>query len=66
MSVAELDAAALQADALLTDKPEPLLLTYWKRLKRHRLAMASLVHLGDYHHGRHRRSDDHGPDDLLQ
>ncbi|MCB8952376.1 MAG: ABC transporter permease [Ardenticatenales bacterium] len=43
MSVAELDVDALQAEALLTSKPEPLLLTYWNRLRRHRLATASLV-----------------------
>lgn len=43
MSVAEIDVDALQAEALLTDKPEPLLLTYWKRLRRHRLATASLI-----------------------
>lgn len=42
MSVARLDANALQAEALLVEKPEPLILTYWKRLTRHRLAMASL------------------------
>lgn len=43
MSVAEIDISSLQAEALLTSKPEPLLLTYWKRLRRHRLATASLV-----------------------
>lgn len=42
MSVAELDISSLQADAEFAEKPEPLLLTYWHRLKRHRLAMASL------------------------
>jgi len=46
MSVAEIDIEALQADALLTDKPEHLLVTYWKRLRRHRLAVASLIVLG--------------------
>lgn len=46
MSVAEIDVDALQAEALLTDKPEPLLLTYWKRLRRHRLATASLIVIG--------------------
>jgi peptide/nickel transport system permease protein len=42
-STAELDVDALQAEALFTDKPEPLIVTYWNRLKRHRLATASLV-----------------------
>jgi peptide/nickel transport system permease protein len=46
MSVAELDVDALQADALLTSKPEHILMTYWKRLRRHRLATASLFVLG--------------------
>lgn len=46
MSVAEIDADALQAEALLTDKPEPLLVTYWNRLRKHRLATASLFLLG--------------------
>lgn len=46
MSVAELDVDALQADALLTSKPEHILMTYWKRLRRHRLATASLILLG--------------------
>ena len=46
MSVAELDVDALQADALLTSKPEHILMTYWKRLRRHRLATASLIILG--------------------
>lgn len=43
MSAAQLDVTALQAEALLTDKPEPLLLTYWKRLRRHTLATVSLI-----------------------
>lgn len=43
MSVAEIDVDALQAEALLTDKPERLIMTYWKRLRRHRLATASLI-----------------------
>jgi peptide/nickel transport system permease protein len=43
MSIAELDLSSLQADALLTTKPEPLILIYWKRLRRHRLATASLI-----------------------
>ena len=43
MSVAEIDISSLQAEALLTSKPEPLLFTYWKRLRRHRLATASLI-----------------------
>lgn len=43
MTVAELDVQALEAEALLTDKPEHLLVTYWKRLRRHKLAVASLV-----------------------
>ncbi len=46
MSVAQLDVEALQADALLTTKPEPLLITYWNRLRKHRLAIASLITLG--------------------
>ncbi len=46
MSVAQLDVEALQADALLTTKPEPLLVTYWNRLRKHRLAIASLITLG--------------------
>ncbi len=45
MSVAELDVDALQAEALLTTKPEHILITYWKRLRRHKLAVASLVAL---------------------
>lgn len=43
MSVVELDVTALQAEALLTDKPESLLRTYWRRFRRHRLATASLI-----------------------
>lgn len=43
MSVAEIDISSLQAEALLTSKPEPLLHIYWKRLRRHRLATASLI-----------------------
>ncbi len=43
MSVAEIDVDALQAEALLTSKPEHILMTYWKRLRRHRLATASLI-----------------------
>jgi peptide/nickel transport system permease protein len=43
MSAVELDITSLQAEALLTDKPEPLIRTYWRRLRRHRLATASLV-----------------------
>lgn len=43
MSVAEIDISSLQAEALLTGKPEPLLLTYWRRLRRHHLATASLI-----------------------
>jgi peptide/nickel transport system permease protein len=43
MTVAELDPTSLQAEALLTAKPEPLIHTYWRRLRRHRLATASLV-----------------------
>jgi peptide/nickel transport system permease protein len=46
MSVAELDVDALQAEALLTSKPEHILMTYWKRLRRHRLATASLIIMG--------------------
>ena len=43
MSVAQIDVDALQADALQTTKPEHILVTYWNRLRRHRLATASLV-----------------------
>ncbi|MCP5094874.1 MAG: ABC transporter permease, partial [Chloroflexi bacterium] len=43
MSVAQIDVDALQADALHTTKPEHILMTYWNRLRRHRLATASLV-----------------------
>ncbi|KAA3660931.1 MAG: ABC transporter permease [Chloroflexi bacterium] len=43
MTVAKIDVAALQAEALLTEKPEHILMTYWKRLIRHRLATASLI-----------------------
>jgi peptide/nickel transport system permease protein len=46
MSVAQLDANKLQAEALLTNKPEHILLTYWHRLRRHKLATASLVVIG--------------------
>lgn len=46
MSVAKLDVESLQAEALLVDKPEHILMTYWKRLRRHKLAMASLFVLG--------------------
>lgn len=45
-NVSELSVEALQAEALLTDKPEHLLVTYWKRLRRHRLATASMILLG--------------------
>lgn len=43
MSVTELDIKTLQAEALLTEKPEPLILTYWRRLRRHTLATVSMV-----------------------
>lgn len=46
MSVAEIDVKALEAEALLTDKPEHLLITYWKRLRRHKLAVGSLIMIG--------------------
>jgi peptide/nickel transport system permease protein len=46
MSVAQLDVKALEAEALLTDKPEPLMLTYWRRLRRHTLAVASMIIIG--------------------
>lgn len=45
MTVAKIDADALMAEALLTEKPEHILVTYWKRLLRHRLATASLMAL---------------------
>jgi peptide/nickel transport system permease protein len=43
MSVAKIDVDALQAEALLTGKHEPLIKTYWNRLIRHKLATASLI-----------------------
>ena len=43
MSVAKNDVDALQAEALLTTKPEHILITYWNRLRKHRLATASLI-----------------------
>ncbi len=46
MSVAQIDADALQAEAAVTTKPEHIFVTYWKRLRRHRLAMVSLALLG--------------------
>lgn len=46
MTVAQLDVDVLQAEALLTNKPEHIFITYWKRLRRHRLAVASLIVLG--------------------
>ncbi len=46
MSVAKLDLDALQEEALFTDKPERLIVTYWNRLRRHKLAVASLITLG--------------------
>lgn len=46
MSVSELDVEALQAEALLTSKPEALLSTYWRRLRRHRLATLSMITIG--------------------
>lgn len=46
MSVAKLDADALQSEAAQVDKPEHIAVTYWKRLSRHRLAMLSLYGLG--------------------
>jgi peptide/nickel transport system permease protein len=44
MTVAQIDT--LQAEALLTEKPEHILVTYWKRLRRHKLATASLIAIG--------------------
>ncbi len=46
MTVTEIDVTALQAEALLTGKPEKMIVTYWKRLRRHRLATASLIMMG--------------------
>lgn len=46
MSVAQIDTDALQAEATITSKPEHILVTYWKRLRRHKLAIASLIVLG--------------------
>jgi peptide/nickel transport system permease protein len=46
MTVAEIDVDALQAEALQTGKPEHIMFTYWRRLRRHRLATASMFVLG--------------------
>ena len=46
MSVAQIDTDALQAEAAVINKPEHIFVTYWKRLRRHRLAIVSLVLLG--------------------
>jgi peptide/nickel transport system permease protein len=46
MTVAQIDVDTLQAEALLTEKPEHILVTYWKRLRRHKLATASLIVIG--------------------
>lgn len=43
MSVVEIDTDSLHVEALLTSKPEHILMTYWKRLRRHTLAVASLI-----------------------
>jgi peptide/nickel transport system permease protein len=43
MTVAKIDVDTLQAEALLTGKPEALVFTYWRRLRRHKLATASLI-----------------------
>ncbi|MCP5095634.1 MAG: ABC transporter permease [Chloroflexi bacterium] len=43
MSVAKIDVDALQAEALLTEKHEPLIRIYWNRLVKHKLATASLI-----------------------
>ena len=43
MSVAELDTEALRQEALAINKPESMIITYWKRLRQHKLATASLV-----------------------
>jgi peptide/nickel transport system permease protein len=43
MTVSKIDMNMLQAEALLTSKPEPLIVTYWNRLRRHKLATASLI-----------------------
>jgi peptide/nickel transport system permease protein len=45
-SVAQIDLDALQAEAAVTTKPEHIIFTYWRRLRRHKLAMASLFVLG--------------------
>lgn len=46
MTTTQLDLDALQEDALQTNKPEPMIVTYWNRLKRHKLATISLFLLG--------------------
>lgn len=46
MTVSKIDIEVLQAEALITSKPEPLVMTYWRRLRRHKLATASLIILG--------------------
>lgn len=46
MSVAKIDIDSLQDDVFAVDKPEPLLVTYWNRLRRHALAVVSLFTLG--------------------
>lgn len=43
MTVSKIDIDALQSEAMLTGKPEPLIITYWNRLRRHKLATASLI-----------------------
>ena len=46
MSVAKIDIDTLQDDVFAVDKPEPLFVTYWNRLRRHALAVVSLFVLG--------------------
>ncbi|MDJ0753233.1 MAG: ABC transporter permease [Ardenticatenaceae bacterium] len=45
MTVAKIDLEKLQEEAMALDKPEPILVTYWKRLRRHTLAVVSLFTL---------------------
>lgn len=45
MTVAKIDLDKLQQEAMALEKPEPILVTYWKRLRRHTLAVVSLFTL---------------------
>lgn len=45
MSVAKIDIEKLQKEAMALEKPEPIMMTYWRRLRRHSLAVISLITL---------------------